>query len=131
MYRMLLSTAALLTLAAGVHAKQLSVGDAAPPLKIDQWVKGDSFDITKGDRVYVVEFWATWCGPCRMTIPHLSKMQDYFSKSGKVAIVGVSDEDADVVKPFVKAWDKKMRYAVAVDNDSTTTKAYLKAAGVN
>ncbi len=133
MSRAFFTAVGVLSVLSAAFGKPLKVGDEAPPLKIDQWVKGEPIDVTKGDkdRIYVVEFWATWCGPCKMTIPHLSDLQDHFSKSGKVTIVGVSDEDADVVKPFVKSWDKKMRYAVAVDDDRATSEAYMKAAGVD
>src|SRR6188474_2891254 len=81
------------------------LGETAAPLEISEWVKGDAIDLAtaKGKKVLVVEFWATWCGPCRTSIPHLTEMQKKFEKRG-VVFVGVSDETSAKVKPFVEAW---------------------------
>src|SRR5262245_35647835 len=57
---------------------KLSVGDAAPGLDIEKWVKGNETTLATGN-VYVVEFWATWCVPCKKSIPHLSELQREFS----------------------------------------------------
>ena len=108
------------------------LGMAAPPLKIDQWVKGKAVDLNdgKGKNIYVVEFWATWCGPCRMSIPHLTEMQKKF-KDQNVIFIGVSDETADKVKPFVEQMGEKMDYVVALDKDQKTAAAYMGAFGIN
>src|SRR5688572_28676628 len=64
-------------------------GDPAAPLKIKEWVKGGPLDVHDGKNVYVVEFWATWCPPCRTSIPHLAELQKRFKNRG-VVIVGIS-----------------------------------------
>ena len=73
-------------------------------------------DISKG--VHVVEFWATWCPPCRTSIPHLTKTQEKFKARG-VNIIGVTDEDLDTVEPFIKKMGDKMDYSVAIDKGGT------------
>ena len=106
----------------------MEVGDKAAPLKIQQWIVGDAVtpDKPDGKTAYVVEFWATWCGPCRQTIPHLNALHDKYKDQG-LKIVGVSDEDVATIRPFAKQMN--MRYAVAADNKGATTKAYRAGEG--
>jgi thiol-disulfide isomerase/thioredoxin len=106
-----------------VQAKR---GDSAAPLKIKEWVKSGPVDPKDGKNVYVVEFWATWCGPCRMSIPHLTELQKKFKDKG-VVVVGISDEDPGTVKPFVKSMAEKMDYTVACDDDRQTFASYMEA----
>lgn len=125
---------ALISLAPLAPAAELKVGDPAPALKISKWVSGKPVAIADGKdkNVYVVEFWATWCGPCRQSIPHLSKLAQHFEKAG-VVVIGVSVDDEktrDKVAPFVKDMGKNMSYTVALDDDGATSEAFMDAAGV-
>lgn len=112
----------------------LKVGDKAPALSIETWVKGDPVTGFEKGRVYVVEFWATWCPPCRESIPHLTEMAHKFKKDN-VAFVGITstDEDLETVKAFVKKMGDKMDYSVGVDKGApsaaVTDKAWMQAAG--
>ncbi|MCG8409613.1 MAG: TlpA family protein disulfide reductase [Phycisphaerales bacterium] len=105
------------------------VGDEAPPLKIKEWVKGGPVELKKGDHIYVVEFWATWCGPCLKSIPHLTELQKKYKDKG-VIVIGVSDEKVSKVRPFVEKKGSQMDYVVAVDDGRQTARAYLQAFGV-
>jgi len=109
-----------------------SLGDAAPPLKISTWIKGDAVDMEKGKgkNVYVVEFWATWCPPCRESIPHLTELQKKFKDKG-VVFVGISTEKERVVRPFVEKMGEKMDYVVALDDGDKTSDGYMKAFGID
>lgn len=118
---------------AGVCAANAAdLGMKAPPLEIAEWVKGTPVDLKAGEgkSVYVVEFWATWCPPCRTSIPHLSEMQKKFKDKG-VVFVGISTEQPPKVKPFVQSMGDKMDYTVAVDKAQKTAKAYMGAFDVN
>ena len=107
-------------------APAADIGEKAPSLKgVKQWINGAAVEPAEGDgkTIYVVEFWATWCGPCRMTVPHLNKLQERLKDRG-VAIVGVTTEDEATARPFIN--ELKMSYLVALDTDKTTEETWMK-----
>jgi thiol-disulfide isomerase/thioredoxin len=110
----------LLALTACSIAGALDVGDAAPPLSTVTWVKGEAPPATVS--ATVVEFWATSCGPCRTSIPHLSALQHEYGN--RVAIIGLSDEDQAIVKPFVEKMGDQMGYRVGIA-DKPTREAWM------
>ncbi len=95
--------------------RALGVADMAPAIVTAKWVKGQPVEKFEKGKVYVVEFWATWCGPCRESIPHLTELQKKFGD--KVTFMGVSafEDDQAKVAPFVKEMGDKMDYRVAMD----------------
>lgn len=104
----------------------VEIGEKAPTLKgVKQWINGTPVEPAEGDgkTVYVVEFWATWCGPCRVTIPHLNKLYEQLKDRG-VVIVGVTTEDEATVRPFLE--QMKMSYLIALDTDDTTAETWMK-----
>jgi thiol-disulfide isomerase/thioredoxin len=137
--RIALASAALIgCLSLQASAQKLGVGDPAPPLKIAQWVKGEPVTSFEKGKTYVVEFWATWCGPCKRSIPHVSELQKQFADKG-VTMIGVSvwEREAGVVEPFVEKMGEKMAYRVGKDDgtpekkgqDGTMARTWMTAAG--
>ena len=108
------------------------LGDPASELAVATWVKRGPVKLAagKGKTIFVIDFWATWCGPSRESIPHLTKLQRKFKDKG-VVFIGVSAEDASTVRTFVKTMGAKMDYAVAVDDRGWTARAYLGAFGID
>ncbi|HEX4589365.1 MAG TPA: redoxin family protein [Gemmataceae bacterium] len=116
MLRRVLAAGLVLSLAATARAEgPLSVGDPAPKLQVQEFVKGDPVKGLEKGQLYVVEFWATWCSPCRQSIPHLTELA---KKHKDVTFIGVSvsEQDFDNVKPFVEKMGDKMDYRVAIDS---------------
>jgi thiol-disulfide isomerase/thioredoxin len=97
------------------QAQTLGIGDSAPKLEVKAFVKGEPVSYFEPGKNYVVEFWATWCGPCKTSIPHLSELQ---KKHPTVAFIGVSiwEQNQNEVTPFVKEMGEKMAYRVAIDS---------------
>jgi thiol-disulfide isomerase/thioredoxin len=104
---------ASLTAAAG---EILNIGDDAPPFVVSGWVKGEPVERLEPGQTAVVEFWATWCEPCRESIPHLTEMAHKFKEKG-VKFIGVDafEQDVTKVKPFVEEMGARMDYSVALD----------------
>jgi cytochrome c biogenesis protein CcmG, thiol:disulfide interchange protein DsbE len=86
----------------------------APPLMFEKWLSAPP-DM-KGKFV-LVDIWATWCPPCRKSIPHLNELQAKFSD--RLVVVGISSETEDVIR---KMTDPKIEYAVASDPQGRTSK---------
>ena len=114
------------TIATTASSADLKVGDTAPRVEVQEWIQGET-EVGEG-KPYIVEFWATWCGPCKRSIPHLNKLYKKYKPEG-LTIIGVSDETKSVskVKSFVKNQGDRMSYPVAIDGG--VKRDWFQAAG--
>lgn len=118
----------------------LKVGDQAPALVAEKWIKGNPVKEFEKGRVYVMEFWATWCGPCRASMPHLSEIARKYKKNADVIsfnvkeLIAAKNKDGDYiskVERFVKRLGDGMDYAVAVDvRENVMWDTWLAASGM-
>lgn len=122
----------------------LTVGSKAPSIDIEYWLSNGNgkFEPIKEfepGKVYVLEFWATWCGPCIASMPHIAELQEKYLDKG-VQIISVSDEDKETVLEFlekpVPGEDKTFAeltsaYCLTTDPDGSTHKDFFEAAGQN
>ncbi|NEI67768.1 TlpA family protein disulfide reductase [Rhizobium leguminosarum] len=85
----------------------LRMNSLAPALGVQGWVRGKPLASFQPDRVYIVDFWATWCGPCASAMPYLMELQEKYKESG-VEVVAVAAEEeaatADEVQAHLDAW---------------------------
>lgn len=120
-------------------APTLKAGSVAPALSVDEWVKGQPVQKFEQGKVYIVEFWATWCPPCIKAIPHLTELQSKHKEDG-LTVIGVAgaerasaqggpDRRLQGVQQFVNTQGKKMDYTVAYDGDRTMWNAWMTPAG--
>ncbi|MCK4660805.1 MAG: TlpA family protein disulfide reductase [Phycisphaerae bacterium] len=117
---------------------ELKVGDPAPRFsKKIEWLRGTPVDPIKnsGKEIYVLEFWATWCGPCIMQIPHTTMLQKKHEKHG-VRFVALTSpgsvwqrQQVKDVKRFVREQGDKMGYTVGFDPTEETYNNYMAASG--
>jgi thiol-disulfide isomerase/thioredoxin len=116
-----LATLISVTFANSVQAAEatLKIGDPAPKLQVARWVQGEPVKAFDTNHVYIVEFWATICVPCRIYIPDLNTLYEKF-KNKDVVVIGqdVWEPDDNAVNTFVKRMGDKMTYRVALDDKS-------------
>ena len=89
-------------------------GKPAPELALKEWINSKPLDLNalKG-KIVVLDFWATWCGPCLSAVPHTNKMKKKYAKKG-VVIIGVCNQrGAEKMAATVKKHG--IEYPVAVD----------------
>jgi thiol-disulfide isomerase/thioredoxin len=96
-------------------------GDAPPSITVEEWIKGEPVPSFEQGKVYLVEFWGTWCGPCIKNIPHLSRLQKEFGSQGLI-VIGVASHEfkgRETLLDFMKQRGDEMAYRVAFDSDQS------------
>jgi len=111
----------------------LRPGMPAPELSIGQWLKGTPVTSFEKGKLYVVEFWATWCGPCIANMPHLTELQKEYAEAG-LTVVSVTSVDQkgntlEAVQKLLEEKGDEIGYTVAWDKQRATNDAYMRASG--
>jgi uncharacterized protein (TIGR03435 family) len=105
---------------------EIKVGLPAPELKIERLIQaptGAKADLNSlRGKVTVLEFWATWCGPCVKSFKHLNEVAERV-KDKPVQFIAVTDEaDATLITKFLQ--EQPVRAWIALDTDRSVFKAY-------
>lgn len=101
-------------------SKTLLPGEAAPVLECSGWLNADKSPVEKG-RCVLIDFSATWCGPCVECMPHVQEISDKFKARGLVTLIA-TDEPKEVFEPF--ALKKKLTLPVALEVSREAQKAF-------
>ena len=110
-------------------------GDPAPPIRAAVWLRGKPVAEYADGHVYVVDLWATWCGPCLSSMPLLRKYQDRYAGKVTVVAMNILEMAPQRVPAYVSAHADSMPLFVAVDsippgkeaNEGLTTVAFMGA----
>lgn len=102
-------------------------GKPAPALAVTNWLNSKPLTLAdfKG-KIVVIDFWATWCGPCLASIPHSNELQKKYADKGVVIIAVCAPNGGEKMAATVK--ERGIEYAVALDTgDKGNTFAVYKA----
>lgn len=104
--------------------KVLSLGEQAPPIRNATWIKGEPVTEWVKGQIYILDFWATWCGPCVQAIPHMNEVQEKYKDKG-VNVIGVAiwpRKGQRETKAYVEAGrPAPLNYRVAEDDKLGTS----------
>ncbi len=122
-----LNRAASAACMAFILAGSALAGEAAPDFSLRD-INGQEVSLSsyKG-KVVLVNFWATWCGPCKLEMPHLDKMDRELEEKG-FEVISISTDDARAaskVKPLIKRGG--YGFTVLLDKDTTVVSQYNPA----
>ncbi len=89
--------------------------EPAPEFVVERWLTPEP---DMRDKYVLIEYWATWCGPCRRSIPLLNELHHRFQNT--LVVIGISDEPAETVQALR---EPRIEYSLAID-----TQARMKTA---
>ena len=133
--KLILLTIGLVAIFVAPVSAALKVGDPAPPVTVTDWIKGKPIDVAKEGKgkVVVLEFWATWCGPCIQMIPDTNALYQRYKDKGLILIAITDSSQGQMLKQvqdFVAQQGNAMDYPVAFDKTQRTYASYVVSAGV-
>lgn len=121
------------------QSNTLKVGDQAPSLYVQEWLTGAPIESFKNGHIYVLEFGATHCAPCRQVIPYFSSLSQKYQ--GKASFISIHIWENNRLNPndlsyitrirdYVKSAGEKVNFSIAVDvPEQKTADLWMRAAG--
>lgn len=116
----------IVSLCAATAIEAVEVGQPAPAFELAS-LSGEAVSLdAHAGKVRLVNFWASWCEPCRHELPALNALREEYKEQG-FEIIGISvDSEADNAKAFIE--QRPVSYPVALDQDFKTAKQYAAQA---
>lgn len=96
-----------------IYAKSF-LNRPAPDISVERWLTGVP---DMQGKFVLIDFWATWCGPCRRSIPHLNEL--YAKFKDKLVVIGISAESEQAIRAMS---DPKIEYTIVSDTQGRTAK---------
>jgi thiol-disulfide isomerase/thioredoxin len=109
----------------------LNIGNNAPGLRVNEWLKGNPIQAFEKGKIYVLEFWATWCKPCIAAMPHVSALARQYRNKIEVLGIDVYEKNTPLekIKSFMNNMGDLMDYSVAADKNKFMETYWVKASG--
>ncbi len=82
----------------------IALGEKAPEIHITDWIANVPEDKNLSNKYIVLDFWATWCGPCIEAVPHMNELQEQFDRAD-LYFISLTDEPVSKVERTLKRVD--------------------------
>jgi len=103
----------------------LNIGDPAPPLKVKAWIKGKPIKNFEKGKIYVIDFWATWCVPCLALMPHYSELAHKYQDKATFLSIDIYEKESipiAKVKKIVDSMGKRMDFTIGIEENKFMSK---------